>query len=120
MSTYNEVKKAALGLCESDRDKLLEVLTAEHAKRKTAEMAAKATGWKQKAWKVAAWIAALLALILGASLATGCTSAVKQSQTAVDGSVTTTERYFSVSAAEARDFAALYGVPQIPVVSSGK
>lgn len=51
---------------------------------------------------------------------TGCTTAVKQSQTAVDGSITTKERYFSVSASEARDLVRLYGIPMVPVVETGK
>lgn len=120
MSTYNEIKKAALSLTEKEQEKLLAELTAAHAERKANERAEEATGWKKTAWKVAAAAAALAGIVIGGMAAAGCTSAVKQSQTAADGSVTTTERVFALDAATARDLIKLYGVPQIPVVNVGK
>lgn len=120
MATYETVKKDALALPAIQQDGLMKELAAQHVKRKASEQAEKATGWKQKVWQAVAVIATLVAGVLGALTCTGCTTAVKQSQTATDGSVTTTERYFSLSAAEARDFVKLYGIPMVPVVNSGK
>lgn len=118
--TYNEVKAAAEGLPEKDQDKLMELLLARHAERKAKEAAGKASGWKKTVWTIAGIIASLIAGIVGTLTMTGCTTAVKQSQTAVDGSITTKERYFSVSASEARDLVRLYGIPMVPVVETGK
>ncbi|MDO4818063.1 MAG: hypothetical protein Q3986_06520 [Akkermansia sp.] len=120
MSTYKEIKTAALGLSAGEQDKLLAELTAAHAARKAGEQAEKTSGWKRTAWKIAAAVSTLAGIIFGGVALTGCTSAVKQSQTAVDGSVTTTERVFSLSATEARDLIKLYGIPQIPCVNVGK
>lgn len=118
--TYNEVKAAAVGLPEKDQDKLMEVLLARHAERKAKEAAGKASGWKKTVWTILGIIASLIAGIVGTLTMTGCTTAVKQSQTAVDGSTVTKERYFSLSASEARDLVRLYGIPMVPVVETGK
>lgn len=114
--TYDEIKKAALALGAAQQDGLLKALAAEHVKRKADDLAAKSSGWVQWAWRIVS-----LAVGIGGTLwLTSCTTAVKQSQTAEDGSVTTTERVFSLSASEARDLIKLYGYPQIPVVNVGK
>lgn len=120
MTTYDKVKTEVLALPVSQQDGLLNVLAAEHVKRQAGEKAASATGWKQKVWQAVAVIATLVASVLGVLTCTGCTTAVKKSQTATDGSVTTTERVFSLSAADARDLIKLYGELQIPVVNVGK
>ena len=120
MSTYNEIKKAALSLTEKEQDKLLAELTAAHTARKANEKAEQTSGWKKTAWKVAAAAATIAGIVIAGVSVSGCTSAVKQSQTSADGSVTTTERVFALDAATARDLIKIYGVPQIPCVNVTK
>ena len=120
MNKYDEIKTAALGLSAGEQGKLMELLLARHAECKAKEAAGKASGWKKTVWTIVGIIASLIAGIVGTLTMTGCTTAVKQSQTAVDGSITTKERYFSLSASEARDLVRLYGIPMVPVVETGK
>ena len=120
MATYETVRKEALALPAIQQDGLMKELAAQHVKRKAEEQAEKATGWKQKAWKALAVISTLVAGVLGVMAGTGCTTAVKQQQTDVDGTVTVKEHVFSLSAADARDLIKLYGFPQVPVVNVGK
>lgn len=114
--TYETVKKEALALPAIQQDGLLKELAAQHVKRKAEELAAKSSGWVQWVWRA-------LALGVGAAVTfgfTSCSTAVKQQQTDVDGTVTVKEHVFSLSAAEARDLIKLYGFPQVPVVNVGK
>lgn len=114
MSTYEEIQKAALALDENEQDRLLDALSLKHVERKANALAEKVNGWKRAALKVLAWAAAVAATAGGAFWLSSCT--YTSSQVGADGS--TAQRVFAVDAATARDLVRLYGVPQIPVVTT--
>ena len=120
-ATKRDVFDLANTLPQKEHGRLIGALAAYHAATWGKEyLPVKVKNWLDKHGGVWTAIVVVLGLLAAGWLMTGCTTAVKQSQTATDGSVTTTERYFSLSAAEARDFVKLYGIPMVPVVNSGK
>ena len=86
--------------------------------RKNEDKALEATA--KTDWPV--WVKHLIWYIIGGISAVlcmtqaGCT--YTSSQVGADGS--TAQRVFALDAATARDFVKLYGVPQIPIVTSTK
>lgn len=116
MATYETVKKEALALPAIQQDGLMKELAAQHVKRQAEAQAEKATGWKQKAWKAAAVIATLLAAVFGAVTVTGCTTAKTTTETAQDGTVTVTERSFTLNGSEAATLAK----ELVPIVKRSK
>lgn len=108
--TYETVKKEALALPAIQQDGLLKELAAQHVKRKAEELAAKSSGWVQWVWRA-------LALGVGAAVTfcfTSCSTAQKTTETAQDGTVTVTERSFTLSGTEAATLARYF----IPVVTT--
>lgn len=85
--------------------------------RKDEDKALEAT--KNTDWPV--WVKHLIWYIIGGISAvlcmtqTGCASSMKQTSTAADGTITTTERVLILNGNEARDILKLYPIPTVNI-----
>ena len=111
-----EVYELAETLDKEQHGKLIVALAASHAAKYGEDyLPEKARTWLQRH----EWVRTIAITLLGLAAAWGLNSCTyTSSQVAEDG--TTTERYWAIDAATARDLIKLYGTPEIPTVNPTK
>lgn len=114
-TTRQAVFDLAETLSKDNHGKLIVALSASHAaKYGESYLPEKAQSWLQRHEWVRTVAIAILSIIAAWEL-NSCASSVKQTSTAADGTITTTERVLILNGNEARDILKLYPIPTVNI-----